>query len=320
MANVAIIIGIIFVSLHLIYKVVDNYIDGIKNATVVRGEERDNITTFFYQGNGASRFQAVLYTGGRKVKPEGMKTEGASHDSAPLLLHNIYEYPEIPEVEHRMPRYILYICERLIISLRLWYLGYKHARGHHLNLAYMSVGGDPDIQHHQTYLRRLLSEPVVESGKKKVVLFGCSRGAATTLTSMATLDEDEKRKIALVIAEAPFDTFPSVVHESSYFPTRLVLWCFRTLGSYRDDQLSPLAAMDEFPLDVPVAFITSKRDTRVPPVCTHRLIERLKERGHTKVHHLELEQSSHPTFPIHNANDATRYNDFLDRLYDKYVV
>ncbi len=62
---------------------------------------RENIETFFYQGNGASRSQAALYAGNNGVKvitKDGIYTSVCKYSAT--LLHNIYTYSEITEISY----------------------------------------------------------------------------------------------------------------------------------------------------------------------------------------------------------------------------
>jgi alpha-beta hydrolase superfamily lysophospholipase len=167
-------------------------------------------------------------------------------------------------------------------------------------------------------LRQCVKEQVQDQGKQ-LVLFGCSRGASTTFISVATVEESLLASIRLVILEAPFDSVESVLAASSYTPD-LQLLLLQTFTKYSCDQISPLMAADTFPLHVPVAFITSEIDTRVPRACTQRLIDRLRERGHRQVHHLALKNSGHNTMSTGDPDDVAAYVNFVNELYKLYIV
>ena len=96
------------------------------------------------------------------------------------------------------------------------------------------------------------------------------------------------------------------------------MWGLKTFGNYKDDQISPLKAIQNFPLDVPIAFITSNADIRVPSSCTNKLIEILKMRGHKKIHHLELHKSHHSIMSLQYTDEVIMYHSFVNKLYDTY--
>ena len=283
--------------------------------SAIRNDHVD-LATFFYQGNGASRFQATQYAGANVPVTTTTKTckrISSSHPSAPRLLHNIHIYPEIPEVGYGFSWNPIHWIMQLISLIHGLVRGIKTSHPHYINWWNMSVGGSPDVAHHQRYVKDFLQDK-----SKSKVLFGCSRGAVTTLVSVAGLPPHQQQQIGLVIVEAPFDTVPSVLSHSAWIPPSLQLLLLRTLGSYQDDQVSPLQAIEHFPLDVPIAFITSRTDARVPPKCTQCLIDRLRSRGHPNLHHLELKSSPHGTMSLDNAADQTAYLEFVENLYERY--
>ena len=155
---------------------------------------------------------------------------------------------------------------------------------------------------------------------KKIVLFGCSRGAATTVVTLSNLSKDALGHIKLVIVEAPFDSVESVVNESSWFPSP-TLYFIENFTKYDKNQQSPLDSVssDKFPLDIPIAFVMSKVDTRVPIKNTQNLINVLKNKNHTKLHQLILENSHHALMHSHNKEDQNSYINFVNELYETYL-
>lgn len=292
--------------------------------------QRDDIVTFFYQGNGVSRFQAAQYTGGHPVKAEGYCGSGAYHPRAPLLLHNVYEYPEIPEASFP-PSSIynpLHLLSIATTSFLIAKIGVINAPGHLLSPSLMSFGGNLDLCHHQRYLRRLLSEnrSKRKEEKKKIVLFGPSRGASITFVSLCNLSQEELKEISLVVIEAPFDSLPSVI-EASLPPLSFLKPIVRRIShfvatnvcAFDFGQESPLEAAEKVSLDVPIAIITSKVDDTVPPQCTQRLIERLRQRGHQKLHLLSLDRSPHHIMSLYDEDDVRKYREFMEDLYERYL-
>lgn len=249
------------------------------------------------------------------------KETGDEYDTyipdAPLLLHNCYVYDELDDVGYGWswnPIHWPFVCGSFAQSL---YYGMVNAPIHHIYVTNLNVAGDNDVRQHQEALAKCIQEKVIAE-KKQLVLFGCSRGAATTFTSVATCPAELYQHIKLVIVEAPFDTVENVLAQSSWTPN-LQTTLLNELTIYRSDQLSPLEATATFPLDIPVAFITSLMDTRVPPQCTKNVIDRLKARGHSKIHHLELKKSPHSSMPIYDDDDKLVYLNFLNTLYNKYI-
>lgn len=274
---------------------------------------RENITTLFFQGNGGSRFQGLQYTGpeGLSVISDGVELHGKS-PGAPRMLHNLFTYEELDEVTYESSWNPMFLGMRVVTSLRnIWVA--STAPPHYVNPKDVSIGGDRDVAHFVTNCEKMIrSFP-----DKHSVVFGCSRGAATVIVGVASLTEKLQKGLSLVIAEAPFDSITSVMEESAWFP-KTEIWGLKYFTSYSDDQISPLEAIENFPLDVPIAFITSAQDKRVPPQCTNRLISALRKRGHKKVHHLHLEHSHHSVMSLQHPEDVEKYYLFLDTLYDMY--
>ena len=93
----------------------------------------------------------------------------------------------------------------------------------------------------------------------------------------------------------------------------------RWYTKYKDQQ-SPLDAVqsNHFPLHIPLAFITSQIDNRVPIENTQRLINILKDK-HLHLHHLMLENSHHSLMHCHDNKDVNQYLTFVNDLYETYL-
>ena len=280
-------------------------------------EDRSGIITFFYQGHGASRAQAASYTGedGVDVLKNNQFFYHAVCPGAPKIIHNAYPYNELSEIGYEKAYNPLYIAEKIMSSLRNLLVNMQGALPYYLDLSQVSLAGDLDIAQFVTYYEKM----VKEFPKRHHVVFGTSRGASTVITGVSSLSLKLQTSIALVIAEAPFDSVASVLQKSSIFP-EIQQKGLKTTTAYRDDQETPLEAIERFPLFVPIAFVTSKVDKRVPPKCTEQLIARLRERGHTMVHHLELERSHHSVMSLQDKDDVSAYCGFVNDLYGLYCA
>lgn len=236
---------------------------------------------------------------------------------SPLLLHNCYMYDELDDVGYGWswnPIHWPFMCGSL--AQRTYY-GMENAPIHHIYLSNLNVGGENDVKQHQDALAKCIQDKILPENKQ-LVLFGCSRGAATTFTSVATCPPELQQHIKLVIVEAPFDTVENVLSLSSWTPN-LQSTLLNGFTIYKTDQLSPLEAAMSFPLDLPIAFITSNIDTRVPPECTQNIIDRLRNRGHQKIYHLQLKNSPHSSMSLYDEDDKLEYLNFLNNLYNKYI-
>jgi len=283
-----------------------------------RKNREDSIVTLFFQGNMAARNQGAKYTGpnGIKVLYKPTNTVYTSRiPNAPLLFYNPYLYDELKEIVYGMPWNPLFFPNYLISFVIQWYFNIIGSPAHHVDLFRLNVGGPADVSQHQTALKNCIHD----NPGKKIVLFGTSRGAATTFVSVSLLPPELRSKICLVVVEAPFDTVPNVLEKTAYVPAALQLFLLTHLCQYSPSQLTPLDAADNFPLDIPIAFITSEVDSTVPYQCTKNVIRKLKNRNHKNIHHLKLKKSGHSTMSLHNEEDVNNYKIFMNDLYEKYI-
>ena len=277
----------------------------------------DHIQTFFAQGIMCSRAQASKYTDSIvKVTSVDGAVLTSHMPSAPKILHNIINYPEIPEINYDLGYNPVSIIMKTVAQMRFltWDNDFHVDKVHHINLSTLNVAGKIDVTHHLTHLKEAIKN---KNPDIKLVVFGCSRGAAVTLISISLLTPEEQNEISLVIVEAPFDTVESVLRKRSYVPW-ITLKMLEKVGSYSPTQMSPLDAIKNYPLSIPTAFITSKIDNVVPTACTQVLIDALEARGHPHMYHLVLDSSPHALMSLNNVEDTDRYKIFVDDLYHIY--
>ncbi len=279
---------------------------------------KNEIVTVFFQGNMSSKNQAANYAGneGLDIKISDEITEHVYRPDAPLILHNIFPYYDLDDVGYGFSINPLHWCLQIKSLVVNTYCNIHGSSISHSYITQNNIGGKEDVNQNI----RAIHECIKANPSKKIVLYGCSRGAATTLVTLAKLDKELLKHIALVIVEAPFDSVKSVVESSSWFPS-LTLAFAKTVMNYDENQQSPLDAVssDNFPLDIPIAFITSKIDDRVPVENTQKLIDVLRAKNHEKIYHLMLENSHHALMHSHNEEDKQNYVEFVNELYERYI-
>lgn len=274
--------------------------------------DSSNIVTVFFQGHMASRIQAANYAGpdGLDVYTSETDIEHIHSPTAPTILHNIYATKDLDDIGYGLTLNPLHLILKVKSIVANTYYDVHGASICHNYVTESNLAGSHDVQQNI----RTIKQCIEAYPNKKIVLFGCSRGAATVVTTLANLNKDLLSHIALAIVEAPFDTVESVINASSYSPS-LAMYCLRTFTKYEDEQQSPLDAVNgDFPLDVPIAFVTSKVDDRVPIENTMRLINILNEKGHKKLHHLMLENKHHSLMFMDD-----KYVQFVRGLYEIYI-
>ncbi|BDC34216.1 hypothetical protein Noda2021_01740 [Candidatus Dependentiae bacterium Noda2021] len=153
------------------------------------------------------------------------------------------------------------------------------------------------------------------------ILFGVSRGAATTFSAIAHNGYDTNL-VKLVVLEGCFDSIDHLIKLRVpllgwYKPTRKMLnkLLYSVFGDYNIHGISPLSLVNEFPHDVPVLFVTSRKDKNVPMESASHLAHTLAATGHPNVYLLVLEQSGHNGYYKDNIEDRYTYLCVLHALY-----
>lgn len=274
------------------------------------------IVTVFIQGHFAGRWQAAKYAGPNGcnlLMPDG-NGEHVETTQSPTLLHNLFMYPDLNDVGYGWSWNPVHLLSKLAHLVAKRYYGVEGGSLPHNYLTLQNVAGSEDVTQYLSAVRSCINR----HPEKRIVLFGCSRGAAIVINSLVYLTETERHHIALVIAEAPFATVTSALSVRWFSALQLAL--LTRLSLYESTQLSPLEAVrhENFPLDLPLAFVTSESDRLVPVSHTLKLIEELRARNHSCLEHLKLYLSDHAMMPI--GEEKTEYLNFVNSLYKKYVL
>lgn len=155
-----------------------------------------------------------------------------------------------------------------------------------------------------------------------IVAFGGCGGANALLCTIAKLARDSKSsnfakellsRVKLVVLEAPYDSVESLLEVGHWFGSHQSA-LLALLGSYDASERSALEFARDFPKHIPVAFVVSLRDGRVPLVCSSRLVSELRQLGHRQVSTILLTDAPHAQYATHNARDTDAYRSALDEL------
>jgi hypothetical protein len=277
---------------------------------ITADDRNDKIITVFAQGNTSPRAQCAKYT------KSGINIFGkqVTMKEANDIIYNPFVYPELNDVGYYWSWNPLHIISKLFSLLKIYYFQSTNETVHHIHFTELNVAGREDV----TQLQHAIRNSKKQHPDKNIVLFGTSRGAANALVSISTYPGD-KKDVALVILEAPFDTVPSVLKYQWSFLSPVVIYLLKTFAKYDPNYITPLEAIDSFPLDIPIVFVTSEVDKIVPSYLTQNLIDKIKERCHPNVHHLSLENSGHSSMSLGNSDDQKRYVKFMHDIYDQYI-
>jgi len=115
-----------------------------------------------------------------------------------------------------------------------------------------------------------------------IVLIGISRGASVILNFLAT---KQPESVLAAICESPFDTIQSIAQNTAhhYLPKRmqragekLFFSCF---SKHDLNGINPLNCVKNIDPRLPILFVASKQDVRVPYELTENLFTIMKNQG-----------------------------------------
>ena len=221
---------------------------------------------------------------------------------------------DLPEVVTGKTHNPFYILMMLFYSVVLWFRNQSYIPTHAIRFWKVNIGQSSDSDE---WVARY-SEAWVP--KEPVICFGVSRGALVTFKNAYFLAKIEVPK--LVILEGCPDSIPDVI-EARYGSVigGAIEWALQLFTRYnakRARQNSALSCVDDFPRGVPVAFITSEKDTTVPARNTLRLVDALIQSGHKQVHLLVLKHADHNSYITGHPEDREEYIEFVKDLRARY--
>ncbi|HZW61411.1 MAG TPA: prolyl oligopeptidase family serine peptidase [Candidatus Babeliales bacterium] len=134
----------------------------------------------------------------------------------------------------------------------------------------------------------------------RVILWGCSRGAATIITFLGLYSP---RNVIAAISESPFDDARSVVDNAltmmnaAWIPGLkelstlcCSLFMHRNFSPYG---VRPIDVVHKIDPKIPVLIVCSQEDALIPAQSSIRLAEELKKAGHRKTHVVTLKYGPH---------------------------
>lgn len=280
----------------------------------------EDVVTLYFQGNNAARTQACKYAGpkGLDIYVTENQVEHVFIPESPELLHNIYLYEELNDVQYGTSWNPLHWLMSAFHCANHWrYNIYGTSCSPHNQWSLLNLAGPSDVTQYLNAIR----DCIKKYPEKKIVLFGTSRGASVVMVTLSMLSLEEQKHIKLAIAEAPFATVPSVLENT--YPKVVVPFMLNALEKvtlFRRDQYNPLESVQSgrFAISIPLLIVTSKVDTTVPPKETQQLIDILREK-HLSLHLLELEHSHHSFMSLQDRDDIRKYEDMVESLYRKFL-
>jgi hypothetical protein len=294
-----------------------------------------DVRTIYYQGVNASQTQVSKYTGAR-----GFTATTGEHVVCRLgfdVIENAFIGKELDEVQlkcvtAKRPSRVSEFFHHPINLIEQWFnttfenkmfgiiidnapkdLQYTVV-AHTVCIGRMSMGQEFDLAEHKIRYDLCLDH----YPDSDIILFGVSRGAATTFNACAC-NKYDFNKVKLVVLESCFDSVSSAAHNSGLFLglkqfEKIFVNKLSSLTQFRDDGISPIKLIADFPEQVPVLFVTSKKDIIVPLTSVLNLVQGLQERGKNPLYMLVLEHSTHPKYMLADKKDTENYRDCLHAL------
>jgi hypothetical protein len=306
----------------------------------------NDTVVIYYQGMGGTQAEAVDYVGRKRIQT----TTGDviySHKGIDTIAPECLSlYPEIAEVDRASAPKQLSSTQHqelhkkgINIDMTDAPLGYETLQtkreeggvlGANINFAVSSLGQATDsIAHKQKY------DYALEHIKRNhIILYGASRGGATTFRAIA---EHQYPKVDLCVLEAPPSSIRGVVktlvNNDYYLPRwtgKLLYPLLRSTLFGGQHQIGKehqaMAFADRFPLNVPLAIVSSIADDTVPHqqsmklalrVAANRIAAQARGEQIALVYFLQLENTNHMSYGLGDSEDGQRYQNFVHAVYRK---
>lgn len=317
----------------------------IKKSKPTWNNLKDTFAYIFYQGKDSSQLLASHYLGNLKMHAT---TKEKALSIVPSILtiprENLWVYPELQEID-RNPSF------SLISTLKHWYSGitvepppsdkdepeYKplypqdesgSVHRYSIKNDKRSLAQKTDIDDHQ---KRYDSLSFHHKQVEHRILYGVSRGAATTFVALAV---NKYKDVKLCVLEGPPATISALI--KSYFTKPVAKYVYNDfLSSYliggehkTDKKYHAMSYVDEFPKDVPLVIVSSQKDAIVThksplnlaiKVAASRLEAQNKGEKIAPVYFLQLDHSGHNQYyQTETSEDAIRYQNFIHAIYKKH--
>lgn len=180
-----------------------------------------------------------------------------------------------------------------------------------INFFNINLGQNTDIE----MLKNTYQQHLEKFPNQKVILYGTSRGAATVFNFMAKYRPAE---VIAIVLEGIYDEVDHLLKETCGYFNGIAHSFIRLFTAYEANGISPIKSIKDFPKDIPILIISSKRDGTVPFPCAKNMYKQLKIAGHNNVHFLKLKNSSHDSYSFQNDKDRELYEQVIHTFYKHY--
>lgn len=304
----------------------------------------------YYQGRNSSQTHAARYIGNHYLATTTAET---AQFQPPTIFtiprESLWLYPEIPEVD-KTPKEA---CNSWSLSSAYFAIKryFQNTTVRRMSTDYTplypqdedgslkyyqvdhqqcSLGQETDKQAHKA---RVLNLQKHRPQNKKTIIYGVSRGAATSFAALAD-NHQHYQNIKLCILEAPPESMQDIIQ--SYLKNQsLGTAVYQNFGQYilgAQHSTKPSAQagghVAHYPNHIPTVIISSVVDEVVPhqntlrlalAVAAKRLLATQQNQAEVApLYFLQLDSASHNTYISRDSKDGTRYQSFIHALYKKY--
>lgn len=183
---------------------------------------------------------------------------------------------------------------------------------HAPNTSEITLGQESDMESHLQKYKLWKQQAAPEDC---LILYGVSKGAATTFNAFAKYKYPE---VKLVILEGCYYSIEDLKQRWSAPTSKILSAGMSIFSKYRADGPSPAKSIADFPPGVPVVLVTSEKDELVHCASTEKLARELANRNQNEVFLLKLKKSGHPSYMFDDKNDREAYEGFIHAIYKRY--
>ena len=170
--------------------------------------------------------------------------------------------------------------------------------------------------------QRVLDDAKAKGKIPRIVLVGCSRGAAAIINFVSLMRPPHVKALVL---ESPFDDQQAPAHNiikrlkmqwipgAFSFSYRLMSLLFARHQQFR---MRPIDMVYRLPKELPTLIISSNEDTLIPAYSSYNLYKKTKELGHKSVHLLPLKYGKHGRLIF--GRSAELYQNGVHAFYKQY--
>lgn len=184
-----------------------------------------------------------------------------------------------------------------------------------INPVKFNLGQELDLyQINEAYQKILLKDK-----NAKIICFGVSRGGAALINFLALF---KPTNIKGVIIEGAPSSLMEIVNNSSglnYIFYSMINKLAPYVTNYRSNGPHPINSVLNLPHDIPILFVTSKKDQIVPYECSVNMYNKMIDNGYKNVELLVLENSKHDDYLSNNNDDTNKYLQSVSDIYKKIL-